>query len=92
MGGAGVVPGVRWGRTAGVLRALQGLGFYFSHEWPLWGFWKVIIAASSDFLNFYLFIFGWIFFSLLQRVDLCSCRGARAPERSGFCGCGAWAR
>ena len=58
MGGAGLVPGVRWGRTAGVLRALQGLGFYFSHEWPLWGFWKVIIAASSDFLNFYLFIFG----------------------------------
>ena len=42
----------------GVLRALQGLGFYFSHEWPLCGFWKVVIAASSDFLSFYLFIFG----------------------------------
>lgn len=42
----------------GVLRAMQGLGLCFSHERPLWGFWKVVIAAYSDIFSFSLFILG----------------------------------
>lgn len=80
----------------GVPGALQGLGFYFSHEWLLWGFWLLQPPLTFCFFQFYLFLAVLDLrcrtgSSLLQRVGLCACRGAPAPERSGFRGCGAWA-
>ena len=61
------------GPARGGLWALQGLGFYFSHERLAWGFWKVVVAASSDFLfNFIWFWLCWIFAA--TRAFPC-CRG-----------------